>query len=52
MANLDVIFGPGMYLMLLGIKYWYLVLAIVSVVAATVVILRKKKKKLDKEEEQ
>ena len=52
MANLDVIMGPGMYLMLLGIKYWYLVLAIAAVVISTVVILRKKKKKMDKEDEQ
>lgn len=50
MANLDVIIGPGMYLILLGAKYWYLVLAIIGVVVATGLILRNKKKQKDKEE--
>lgn len=50
MANLDVIFTPGEYLITLGIRYWYLLLAIVGVVVATALILRKKKK--DKEDKQ
>ena len=52
MANLDVIIGPGMYLLLLGVKYWYLVLAIIALVITTVVILKKKKKQMDQEGEQ
>ena len=44
MANLDVIWGPGMILLYGAIKYWYLVLAIAAVVVITVRILKKKKK--------
>jgi cytochrome b subunit of formate dehydrogenase len=49
MANLDVLWFPGMGLILFAMKYWLLIL-IILVSVITGIILWKKKKKNDKED--